>query len=222
MSEIGKVIDRIAVDALAAPLKAAGYRRAGRTWRRRLKDAVQVVHVQASRSNVGADGRFTLTAGVYFPALAARLVLFPPIDNPAEHDCHVRTRPMPPGRHWWEVRATGAAAPDPEAGRVLGAIFSWLDRRADQRAPETNERATQELREALERYALPWLSRVANLRGARDELARQGLLWWAAAASLDLGEPDEAARLFAQALEKAGPPQADELRRWGRTNGLTP
>jgi hypothetical protein len=88
--------------------------------------------------------------------------------------------------------------------------------------PETNERATQELREALERYALPWLSRVANLRGARDELARQGLLWWAAAASLDLGEPDEAARLFAQALEKAGPPQADELRRWGRTNGLTP
>jgi hypothetical protein len=41
------------------------------------------------------------------------------------------------------------------------------------------------------------------------------LLWWAAAASLDLGEPDEAARLFAQALEKAGPPQADELRRWG-------
>jgi hypothetical protein len=71
MSEIGKVIDRIAVDALVAPLKAAGYRRAGRTWRRRLKDAVQVVHVQASRSNVGADGRFTLTAGVYFPPLAA-------------------------------------------------------------------------------------------------------------------------------------------------------
>ena len=53
MSEIGKVIDRIAIDALAAPLKAAGYRRAGRTWRRRLKDAVQVVHVQASRSNIG-------------------------------------------------------------------------------------------------------------------------------------------------------------------------
>src|SRR6266498_5900662 len=104
MSEIGKVIDRVAVDALTAPLKAAGYRRTGRTWRRRLKDAVQVVHVQASRSNVGADGRFTLTAGVYFPALAARLALFPPLDDPAEHDCHVRTRPLPPGRHWWEDR----------------------------------------------------------------------------------------------------------------------
>jgi len=222
MSEIGKVIDRVATDALATPLKAAGYRRAGRTWRRRLKDAVQVVHVQASRSNLGADGRFTLAAGVYFPTLAARLALFPPIDDPAEYDCHVRTRPLPPGRHWWEVRAAGVAAPDPEAGRVLGKILSWLDRRADRRAPETNERATQELREALERYALPWLLRVADLRGARDELARQGSLWWAAAASLELREHDEAARLFAQALEKAVPPHADELRRWGRTNGLTP
>jgi hypothetical protein len=220
MSEIGKVIDRVAVDALAAPLKAAGYRRTGRTWRRRLEDAVQVVHVQASRSNVGADGRFTLTAGVYFPALAARLALFPPLDDPAEHDCHVRTRPLPQGRHWWEVRAAGVAAPDPEAGRLFGTIFSWLDRRADRRAPQTNERTTQELREALERHALPWLSRVADLRGARDELARQGLLWWAAAASLELGEHDEAAQLFARALEKAVPLQADELRLWGRANGL--
>jgi len=76
------------------------------------------------------------------------------------------------------------------------------------------------LREALERHALPWLSRVADLRGARDELARQGLLWWAAAASLDLGEHDEAAQLFARALEKAVSLQADELRRWGRANGL--
>jgi hypothetical protein len=63
---------------------------------------------------------------------------------------------------------------------------------------------------------------VADLRGARDEPARQGFLWWAAAASLELGEHDEAARLFAQALKKAAAPQGDELRRWGRTNGLAP
>jgi hypothetical protein len=58
-------------------------------------DAVQVVHVQASRHNAGANGEFDLTAGVYFPALAARLALFPPNDSPGEPDCQVRTRPMP-------------------------------------------------------------------------------------------------------------------------------
>jgi hypothetical protein len=223
MSEIGRVIDRVAADALAAPLKAAGYRKDGRTWRRRVGDTVQVVHAQASQSNVGADGRFTLTAGVYFPALAARLGLFPPTDAPREMDCHVRTRPLPPGRDWWKVRAAGVATPDQEAGRVLGAVFSWLDRRADRRAFRTNARATQELSQALERYALPWLEHLVDLPSAREELARRGPLWWAAAASLELGEHAAAARLFAQAVAAAAPPaRADDLRRWGRQNGLEP
>ena len=71
MSELGKVIDHIAVEALGDPLKAAGFRRSGRTWRRQMGDAVQVVHVQASRYNAGRDGEFVLKAGVYFPALAS-------------------------------------------------------------------------------------------------------------------------------------------------------
>jgi hypothetical protein len=98
-------------------------------------------------------------------------------------------------------------------------VFSWLDRRADRRASETNARATQELHQALERYALPWLERLTDLASARDELVRRGPLWWAAAASLELGEPAAAARLFAQALA-AAPAKADNLRRWGRANGL--
>ena len=218
-SEIGRLIDRVAADALAAPLKAAGYRRDGRTWRCRVGDSVQVLQVQASQSNVGADGRFLLNAGVYFPALAARLGLFPPTNAPLEMDCHVRIRPMPPGRSWWKVRAARVATSDQEAGRVLGAVFSWLDRWADRRAPRTNARATQELRQALERYALPWLERLTDLPRVRDELERQGPLWWAAAASLELGEPAAAARLFARALATA-PAKAEHLRRWGRANGL--
>jgi hypothetical protein len=221
VSEIGRVIDGVAADALADPLKAVGYRKDGRTWRRNLGDAVQVVQVQASRYNVGANGQFLLNAGVYFPALAARLGLFPPTDAPGEADCHLRTRPMPPGRSWWKVRVAGVATPDPEAGRVLGAVFSWLDRRADRRASRTNARATQELREALERYALPWLARLSDLPSARDELANHGSFWWAAAASLELGENAAAARLFAQALA-AAPAKADGLQRWGRVNGLEP
>ncbi len=220
MSEIARVIDRVAADALTGPLSAAGYRQDGRTWRRRLGDAVQVVHLQASRYNAGVDGQFTLNAGVYFPALAARLGLFPPTDSPGEADCHVRTRPMPPRRSWWKVRAASVATPDEKAGPVLGPVFSWLDRWADRRASLRNTRATRELGQAVVRYALPWLERVASLPGARDELVRHGPLWWAAAASLELGEGAAAAQLFARALAAAAPAKADALRRWGRANGL--
>lgn len=220
LSDTGRLIDRVASDALAAPLKLVGYRRVGRTWRRRQGDAIQVVNVQASRSNTGADGRFLLNAGVYFPALAARLGLFPPTDAPAEADCHLRTRPMPPGRSWWKVRAAGAARPDLDAGRFLGALFTWLDRRADQRAARTNARATEELRQSLEHRALPWLSRMIHLSSARDEFVRRGDLWYAAAASLELGERRAAAHYLAEASRAAAPVKADELQRWGQVNGL--
>jgi hypothetical protein len=92
-----------------------------------------------------AEGQFVLTTGVYFPPLAARLALFPPSDVPEEPDCQVRTWAMPPGQHWWKVRAAGAARPDPDAEQVLQSVFSWLDRWADQRAARTNARATREI-----------------------------------------------------------------------------
>ena len=219
VSEIARVIDHIADEALADPLQATGFRRNGRTWRRRVGDAVQVVHVQASRHNAGADGEFVLNAGVYFPALAARLALFPPSDAPGEADCHVRTRPMPPGRRWWKVRAAEAARPQ-DGRQMLKSVFSWLDHWAERQAVRTNARASRELRQALERYALPWLERTSNLAGARDDLARNGPLWWAAAASLELADHPAAGRLYAQAVASAEPARADELRRWGRANGL--
>jgi hypothetical protein len=62
---------------------------------------------------------------------------------------------------------------------------------------------------------------IDDLPSARDELANHGSFWWAAAASLELGENTAAARLFAQALA-ATPAKADGLQRWGRVNGLEP
>jgi len=97
-----------------------------------------------------------------------------------------------------------------------------VDRRADRQAGETNARVTQDLRQALERYALPWLERTSNLAAARDELARQGLRGWAAAVSLELADPARARRHYADALEAADSVKAEELRRWGRANGLEP
>jgi hypothetical protein len=182
MSEIGRVIDRVAADALTNPLKAAGYQKAGRTWRRRVTDAVQVVNVQASRHNFGADGRFTLNAGVYFPALAARLGLFPPTDAPEESDCHVHTRPMPLGKNWWKVRAPGAAKTDEEGGRVLGAVLSWLDRVVDL------ERA----RDELIRHGPLWWAAAASLE--LDDHAAAARLFAQAVASAAAGKADELQR----------------------------
>lgn len=87
MSDVGKLVDLIAREALAEPLKAAGYRKDGRTWRRRTGESVLVVNVQASRWNDQSGGQFTLNVGVYFPALAEQLAIYPVADKPAECDC---------------------------------------------------------------------------------------------------------------------------------------
>ena len=218
---IAALINRIVDEAIAAPLAAAGFRRFGRTWRRFLDDGViQVVNVQWSTRDGRAEGWFALNAGAYFPALGESIALYPITRSPKEYDCHVRTRPGPPGGRGWTVRVPGAAKPEPDASGWLGKLFSWLDRRADDNATDGQARATHGLREALEQYAFPWLERVSTLRGARDELVRTQR-FWAAHASLLLGEREEAARLLTLELARANPEYAETVRAWGRRHGLT-
>jgi hypothetical protein len=221
--EVAKLVTRIVDEAIARPLANAGYRRSGRTWRRFLDDGtIQVVNVQWSLRHEG-EAWFTLNAGAYFPALAASLALFPVTKTPKEFDCHVRKRPLLPGVSGWQVRVPGAAKADPDLGEgVVGKFFSWLDRRADRKAPEQHERATRELRESLERVGLPWLEQVSTLRGARDELVRTHYLFVAAHASLLLNDRDEAARLVERELakSKSNPEYSETVREWARANGL--
>ena len=221
--EVGKLITRIVDEAIATPLANAGYRRSGRTWRRHLdNDATQVVNVQWSPRHQG-EGSFVLNAGVYFPSLTTSLAWFPVTKSPKESDCHVRFRPRLRGAIGWNVRVPGAGEVDPDIGDGLfKSFFSWLDRRADRKAPAQHERATRELRESLEREGFPWLERVSTLQGARDELVRRGPLFWAAHASLLLGERDEAARLLERELAKSAsnPDYTETVREWGRANGL--
>jgi hypothetical protein len=218
--ELAKLINGIIDESIAAPLAAAGFRRAGRTWRHHLDDgAIQVVNVQWSpRDRV--EGWFTLNAGVYFPALARLIAEFPVTDSPKEYDCHVRKRPLPLGISGWTVRVPGGAEPDSDMKGLFGGLFSWLDRRADRKAAEQQARAPRELREALDQHAFPWLERVSTLRGARDELTRRGPAFWGAHVSLLLGEREEAARILERELAKAIPEYAETIRKWGRQHGL--
>ena len=221
--EIAKLINRIVDEAIAAPLATAGFRRSGRTWRRQVDDGVtQVVNVGWSSRDGRAEGWFGLNAGVYFRALAESIALYPITNSPKEHDCHVRRRFGPPGGNGWTVRLPGAAKPDPDVGKLLGGLFSWLDRRADSKAPEQHARATRELRETLDRDALPWLERVSALRAARDVWAKGPDMFWGAHASLLLGEREEAARILNRVLEgaKGNPEFSEMVRTWGRKQGL--
>lgn len=55
-----KLIDPVVSARLAKTLKAAGFKKAGRTFRRVSDDVVHVVNVQASGGNAGDYGQFTL------------------------------------------------------------------------------------------------------------------------------------------------------------------
>jgi hypothetical protein len=221
--DIARLINRIADEALVQPLAAAGFKRSGRTWRRALDNGlVQVVEVQWSPRDGGVEGVFGLGAGVYSRELAESIALYKPTRSPKEHDCQVRLRPGPGGRSSWRVRVPGRATPDPDLPGLFGRVFEWLDRRADSKAPNQHAKATRELREVLEQDALPAFERLSTLRGVRDELARGPDLYWAAHASLLLGERDEARQLLDRTLKKAAnnPEFSGLVREWGRREGL--
>lgn len=106
MSDIGRWIDAVIKAGLAPELKAAGFRKTARTFRRPFPLGVQVVNVQASRWNGGDTGQFTVNLGVHLPAVDA-IDGRPPRGNPTEWQCQVRRRIgflLPdPDDHWWEV-----------------------------------------------------------------------------------------------------------------------
>jgi hypothetical protein len=221
--EIATLINRIVDDAIAQPLAAAGFKRSGRTWRRVLDNGlVHVVEVRWSPRDRGVEGLFGLAAGVYSRALAESLALYKPTSSPKEHDCQVRLRPGAGGRNYWRVRVPGKATPEPDVPGLLGRMFDWLDRRADRKAPNEHAKAGRELRETLERHVLPTFEQLTTLRGVRDHLAAGPDQFWAAHASVLIGERDEAKRLLNRALEKAtkNPEFSEVVRRWGRQQEL--
>ena len=222
--EIAALINRIVNEAIAEPLAAAGFTRSGRTWRRALDNGLMhVVNVQWSPRERGVEGTFSLNAGVYALELAESIAVYQPTSSPKEYDCHVRLRPGPHGRSNWQVRVPGIAKPDPDITGFLARVLAWLDRRADRKAGDQHAKATRELRETLERHAFPAFERMSTLRGLRDELARSPDLFWAAHASLLLGEREEATRLLELALKKArtNPEFSEMVRQWGRRQGLS-
>lgn len=193
-------LDEVIRTGLAPPLKADGYRKDGRTFRRERERCIHVVNLQSSRSSTADEVRFTMNVGVYFRQVHALLAGCggPGRRGPTEADCTIRARigPLSPARSdtWW----TATRGSTPEALRALA----------------------DELREAYERHARPWLDRVSDLRDTLDEVERIGDLRTAAAIQLVLGDV-AAARSNAERLVREKPGAILDAS-WARQLGLIP
>ena len=191
MSDVAPVIDAVIREGLGASLKAAGFSKSGRNFRRSLGESLQVINVQASTFNSSASGRFTVNLGAYYPGLAD--ILEQPLGKPwpTEYQCHIRKRIgtlMPAGRDtWWDV----------DTGSDIGALANDLET-------------------SVVEYGLPWLAGVSTLTGAQTQPSSPV---HAAAIALALGKQEEAVRLFAPLLTRDHP-LSDTLMRWALRHNL--
>ena len=193
MSDIAKRIDEVTRLGLAAPLKAAGFRKSARTFHRDDGDSIAVINVQASQGNLGGAGKFTLNLGRYIPAIEQVLGHAPLTAAPKEYDCTVRKRIgnlMPAQRdHWWEL----------DANTSLDLLAA-------------------EVAAALTNHGLPWLERIRTLQGLRED---PGALPFLTGASLALLLGDRAAATaLAQEMLCERPRAEAMVREWGRRNGV--
>ena len=200
MSELGKAIDRIA-SLLHVELRARGFTKSARTFRLRGEECTQVVNMQASTSNMGVGGRFTVNLGVFFPAVA-EVLPWPAPKALKEHNCQLRERlglllPDPRDR-WWQVSLDAPVAP-----------------------------IAEEVREAVVTYGLPWLEARSTLEAGLDSIVhsrRYSSGLDAAAFCIALGRLEEAAIYLARARDefigKGKDEAADRWLAWGEEHGV--
>jgi hypothetical protein len=196
MSAIANLVDAVLAESLVPALRAAGYRRAARTWRRVGPATTRVVNVQGSAWNSADEGRFTINLGLYFPALAPFVGWGRTAERPTEPDCQVRMRIgflLPGGLdHWWTI------TPATDIIVLAG-----------------------EVRDAWVRYGAHWMETYDDLEAARPLVAKQ-YAYGAAAVSLALGDRAEAERLVRDALAATSHRrQAEGIRVWARQHGLS-
>lgn len=193
MSEISKIIDTIIRGGLAALLKDHGFKKKGRNFYREHNDRVELINVQASQWNQGAEGEFTVNVGVYYPAISA-IVGAPAIQGmPKEHDCAVRQRIGLISEErkdaWWSVTAT-------------------CDK----------DYIAEDLATKVEMLCLPWLNTMSKLDEVKAHVAINTPLL-AAGIALYQGNDAEAKEYLNQSFKKQ-PMAKSRATAWGKKHGL--
>ncbi len=193
MSEISKRIDAIIRGNLAPLLKERGFRKKARNFYRQHDDRVELINVQASQWNEGAEGQFTVNVGVYYPAIS-EITDAPSVKGmPKEYDCTVRQRIglISEDRKdtWWSLNATS------DDGQIA-----------------------KDVAKKVEMLCLPWLESMSNLDEVKA-LAAINRPLVAAGISLHQGNDLEARDYLNQSFKKQ-PVAKSRAMAWGKKHGL--
>ncbi|MBY3433935.1 DUF4304 domain-containing protein [Rhizobium laguerreae] len=132
MGDAAKRIDEVITRGFAQFLKGEGFKKSGRNWHRPQGEDWLIVNLQASSSNFGENGKFTVNLGVFVAAVASMAGQNVIEGKPSEPNATLRARlgELVHGRdHWWEV--TAAANLDMVAADLVEKMQStgipWLE-----------------------------------------------------------------------------------------------
>ncbi|MFB3893590.1 MAG: DUF4304 domain-containing protein [Phycisphaerae bacterium] len=155
------------------------------------------MNVQASMSNIGPSGKFTLNLGLFFPKVAELLGDTALADRPHEYDCTWRKRigelMSCAQDHWWRL--------DPATDRILLA---------------------RQVGDAWEQSGRPWIERLASPDEAKKEIIEARQFRLAAAFALLVGLTDQARDLIQRELVTTrNPHYLATVRAWAAQHGLT-
>lgn len=193
MSDVAKRIDAVIRDGLASLMKREGFKKSGRDFSKTDSESVAILNVQASQSNFGANGKFTINLGRYFPSVAQVVGGPQPQGVPKEYHSTIRRRigQFLPGNldQWWSV------APETDTAK-LGA----------------------EVARVVEEVGLPWFRRVHDLPSLQTELGGFPSIELASVLLL-LGDKDRAEGCLREFVQ-ARPMARAHANAWARRNGI--
>ena len=193
MSDISRSIDEVIKLGVTPLLNAFEFNKSGRTFHRSFSEIWQVVNVQASQGNIGANGKFTINLGIYHPGIAALAGRSLGAEKPKEYECIVRKRigDLLPNKtdYWWEITPSTKAE---ELAKEVGA--------------------------AVEKLGLPWLEKCSDIRKIAYILSEKPSIL-SAAAALFLGDKQEARRRVLRMMAER-PMTTDAARSWAEKYGL--
>jgi hypothetical protein len=192
VSEIGKRIDQVIKEGLSKVMKENGFKKSGRTFLKETEDGWQIVNIQASSGNLGADGKFAINLGIINNAISEKSGLNIP-SKPKEYDSTVRERlgTLVHGEdYWWEI--------------------------SDQTDISS---LAKEITETMFGYGFPWLQKYSNIKDISEKLKLQPSLQSIAAALLT-GSESEAKARYDQILTER-PAAKSKYKSWAKSSGLS-
>lgn len=193
MEKIADLIDEIIKLGIADFLKIHGFKKTGRTWHLIKDDNWLIVNLQASTTNMGGEGKFTINVGVYVPAIVALDGQLPANGKPKEYDSTIRKRlgSLFSGQdYWWEVDSTSD----------LFLISS-------------------DVVEKLNCYGLPWLQTHSNIAAISEALKDNPSLVSICAALLADGKEEASKRIQRAITER--PSAKTRLHSWALENNIS-